>query len=103
MNVYIPWQRFADFQFDIALDGTVYILRLRWNHIGAAWVMDILTRNERPLILGNKLVRGALIASEPVGPPGFFLVLGMRPPTFSSFSDGESRLLYVSRSNLAPV
>lgn len=99
----IPWQSFSDFQFDIALDGTVYILRIRWNPVAVAWAMDILTRSEKPMVLGNKLVLGAVIALEAQEPPGVFVVFSPSVPTYTSFAEGVSDLVYISRAELATI
>lgn len=100
MAVQIPWQNGADFQFEIALDRFVYLMRLRWNDVGQSWAMDLLTRSKTPLVLGTRLTKAVDLLHGYVGefaPPGSMFVLGQEPE-FRSFVDGASHLVYLTEA-----
>ncbi len=42
------------------LDGTPYILDLRWNARAATWLLDVLADDETPIVHGLALVLGTL-------------------------------------------
>lgn len=44
--------------FDIALAGVTYHMRLYWNAVLHCWVLDILTEDQTPLVLGIPIVTG---------------------------------------------
>jgi hypothetical protein len=50
------------------IDGTPYILDIRWNGRDAAWYMDILAEDESPIRTGVKLVLGAFLGGRTVDP-----------------------------------
>jgi len=54
----IPWPSGAAWRQELTIDRRVYKLRARWNTSREYWSLDILTRNEEPLVLGRKLVLG---------------------------------------------
>ena len=45
-------------KFNIILNNVTYLLRLQWNTKSQAWVLDILTETESPLVSGIPLVPG---------------------------------------------
>lgn len=102
MAALIPWQNAPDFQFEIALDRFVYLMRLRWNDKAASWAMDLLTRAKTPLILGTRLCESVDLLHGFVGeyaPPGHLFVLGSTP-TFESFVLGGNQLVYLTREEI---
>lgn len=42
--------------FTISLDGGVYRFRFTWNSRAQAWVMDVLTEAEEPIVSGVRVV-----------------------------------------------
>lgn len=102
MAVQIPWFRSADTQFELALDGFVYMIRLRWLERAGAWAMDIHTREKTPVVLGMRITAGAELVDAreaPFAPPGRFYLLG-DPPTFESMIDGSTRLIYITAAEI---
>lgn len=96
----IPWPEGASWTMSIAIEQRVYRLSARWNEVGEFWSLDILTRTDDPISLGNKVVRGALITariSDERLPSGSFLVLAPgsedRTPGREAFIKG-ARLIY---------
>lgn len=52
-----------DFEEQVELDGTLFILRFRWNAREGAWFLDVLDSAETPLVMGRRLVAdGVLLA-----------------------------------------
>lgn len=102
MAVQIPWFDNADTQFEITLDGFVYLIRLRWIDGAGAWAMDIHTRDRTPVVLGMRIVLGAELVDAPAAayaPPGRFYLLG-EPPTYDSMLDGSTRLIYLAAAEI---
>ncbi len=52
----IPFKEPSQWQEQIELDSQTFILSFSWNAMNEYWVMDILTRDLVPLILGIKVV-----------------------------------------------
>lgn len=52
----IPFKEPAQWQQQIELDSQTFVLSFRWNAMNEYWVMDILTRDLDPIILGIKIV-----------------------------------------------
>jgi hypothetical protein len=52
----IPFKEPAQWQEQIELDNQTFVLSFRWNAMNEYWVMDILTRDLVPIILGIKVV-----------------------------------------------
>ena len=52
----IPFNDNGSWREQIQLDNIVYFLNFTWNGLNEFWTMDILNRNEEPLILGIKIV-----------------------------------------------
>ena len=102
MAVQLPWQNAADFQFEVALDRFVYLMRLRWNAQAESWAMDLLTRSKTPLVLGTRLTKAVDLVHGYVGefaPQGSLFVLGQEP-TFDSFKTGASQLVYLTEAEV---
>lgn len=99
MAVIIPWQDSPDFQFEVSLDGTVYLFRARWNVRAEAWALDILTRATTPLILGIRVAHSVdLLAATVLGaPPGAMYVMGP-DPTYENVVSGACQLVYLAEA-----
>ena len=52
----------ARYQFSTDLLGETYVFRVRWNERAKAGYIDVLERDETPIVLGAKIVLGAAIA-----------------------------------------
>ncbi len=46
-------------QFNISLNGTTYILKLRWNVFAACWILYISDSSGDPILSGVPLITGA--------------------------------------------
>lgn len=101
MSVVIPWQNAAEFQFEITLDGTVYIVHAQWNETAGSWGLSLFTREMTPIMLGTRMLRNAalLVGSKKFLPPGQMMVMG-EEPTYDKMIDGSSRLIYVTWAEL---
>lgn len=102
MAVIVPWQDSPDFQFEIALDRFVYLMRLRWNDKASSWVMDLLTRSKTPLVLGTRLVASQDLLHGFVGefaPLGSLFVVGPTPE-LNSFVLGANQLVYLTQEEI---
>ena len=78
MSLVIPWPSGASWQQEIALDRQVYIMRGYWNEIGQFWVFDLLARDQRPIVMGVKVVLGVALTgrySEEGLPNGVFVAV----------------------------
>ena len=97
MAFMIPWQNAPEFQFEISLDGTVYVLRMQWNNTAGSWAMDVYSREMLPLSLGARLVFGVPVPHGPANlmPPGIFVPFG-EEPNYQNMIDGTARLIYLS-------
>lgn len=96
----IPWPDGAAWIMEVAIERRVYRLRGSWNEVGLFWSLDVLTRTDEPISLGNKVVRGALMTARLADdrlPSGSFLVLAPgnedRAPGRDAFTNG-ARLIY---------
>lgn len=100
--IQIPWHDSDDFQFEIALDRVVYLMRLRWNDVAGSYVMDLLTRNKVPVSLGTRLVAGTSLMEVVTNfsPPGRFYVLG-EDPTLDRFLSGACTFVYLTAAEMA--
>lgn len=102
MAVQISFTDRPDFQMEVTLERVVYLMRLRWNHMASSWAFDLLTRAKSPLVYGVRLVAGVPLLmghAKDQLPAGEFYVFG-EPVSYSSFLDGDSRLLYLSEEEL---
>ncbi len=89
-------------QFQIALSGNLYTIRLTWNNVFSFWVMDIISSSNAPIVQGVPLIPGSLLLSQykNLGFPGdFFVQTSHDPdddeiPTFASLGTG-AQLYYV--------
>lgn len=52
----IPFKEPACWSMQITLDRIIYFLEFKWNALNEFWVMNILTSQKVPLILGIKIV-----------------------------------------------
>lgn len=80
----IPWFDVPAFRMEISLDGTPYVLKMRYNVISGFWSMDILSRDEALIAGSLRLVRGQPLIAQivnPALPPGDFFLIGDGEPT----------------------
>lgn len=78
MAVRIPWPQGASWRQSVALDGRVFRMAGRWNEVGAFWSIDILTRENEPVVRGVKIVDGVLLTARYADdrlPRGWFVVV----------------------------
>lgn len=52
----IPFKEPSQWQEQIELSGTIFILSFAWNALNEFWMMDIYDQDSNPLILGIKIV-----------------------------------------------
>lgn len=96
MSVIIPWQNSADFQFEVALDRFVYLLRARYNWRAGVYALDLFTRNRSVIALGLCVVRNQdLFAgmTHPDAPRGRAYIIG-EAPTLENLLNGSSLFVY---------
>lgn len=102
MAIVIPWQDSYDFQFEIALDRFVYLIRARFNHRAEIYALDLMTRNRHVIALGIALVRNVdLFAgfTKHDAPPGALLVVG-DAPTKAALLSGSSQVVYLEAAEI---
>jgi hypothetical protein len=76
--VIIPFPDLPNFTQDVALDGTVYRLRVLWNERAGSWSLSFLTPGDAPILEGMKLVLDTELLARFPGlplPPGELWVL----------------------------
>lgn len=69
----IPFKTPSQWQEQINLDGTDYVLVFTWNALNEYWAMDILTRDLEPLVYGIKVVINYNLTAQYIAdglPPG---------------------------------
>jgi hypothetical protein len=85
-------------QFDIALAGQTYKLRLAWNEASACWTLDIADSAGTPLLQGAPIVTGVDLLSQYgyLGIGGSLIVqTDMNPNAVPTFDDlGTTGRLY---------
>lgn len=57
----IPFRDASRWQMQIELTGQQFSMVFSWNALNEFWVMDILDRNDSPLIYGIKIVQDFLL------------------------------------------
>jgi hypothetical protein len=53
---FIPFKEPAQWSEQIQLSSTIYNLVCQWNALNKYWTMDVLTRDQVPLVVGIKIV-----------------------------------------------
>ena len=97
------------FKYSIALEGTFYVVRLRWQERPAAWYMSLGTADETWLAEGVKLVRSRPLFSrlqDSRRPPGQFYCFEVGNPNpgtaITRASLGrDQRLYYLTAADVA--
>jgi hypothetical protein len=98
-----------DYQFSTELDGTVYVVQVRWNDRAESWFFSLLTSDEEPLISGSAIVLGSVIGIRSLDtrvPTGTFIVSDLsgenREP---GFNDLGSRVVmsYFTEQEIASI
>ena len=95
-SVIIPWQNAYDFQFEIALDRFVYLMRARYNWRAGVYAIDLLTRNRVVIAFGLCLVRNVDLfdgMTHPDRPKGHLFVIG-EAPTLANLLNGSAQRVY---------
>ena len=106
----IPFPAGPSWEQEVQLDGRAYVLRGRWNTRFSAWTLDVLTRDEEPLILGARIVIGIGLLQRAVDerlPAGEILCVNVtgstrRDPGRDAF-DEDFRLIYLSEDEVNAV
>lgn len=92
----IPWQNSYDFQFEIALDRFVYLMRARYNNRLGTYALDLLTRNRVVVAFGICMVRNVDLfdgMTHPDAPKGRALLIG-EAPTLENLLNGSCQFIY---------
>ncbi|QDP66991.1 MAG: hypothetical protein Unbinned3138contig1000_33 [Prokaryotic dsDNA virus sp.] len=92
----------------VKLDGKTYKLRARWNVSANTWSLDVLTRGERLLVAGLRLVRGQALLRQFQNlelPPGDLFVYdtGARGDEYTDFTEGRAVLAYITADEVADL
>lgn len=66
----IPFKTPAFWQEQITLDNEIFILSFKWNALNEFWVMNILSRDEVPIILGIVIVPDYNLTAQYAAIPG---------------------------------
>lgn len=78
MEVRVPWPQGAAWRQSVALDGRVFRMAARWNEVDEYWSLDILTRENEPIVRGVKIAEGVLLTSRYADdrlPRGWFVLV----------------------------
>ena len=97
MAALIPWQDAYDFQFEVALDRFVYLIRARFNHRAEVYALDLMTRNRVVIVRGLCLLRNVNLfdgLTHPDAPRGALVVVGEQP-TKDNLLNGSAQLVYI--------
>jgi hypothetical protein len=97
------------YDFGISLDGTSYLLELRWNTREEAWYLDIRLEDGTDVVLGIKVVVDFILgrrSQHPARPPGVFFAVdtsGRRQDPGISDLGARVQLLYFEAAELLLV
>jgi len=99
----IPWPDGPAWRSETIIGGASYRLRGRWNVVGEFWTLDILTGDDQPIAIGEKVTRGKVLfarVADPRLPSGSILVVATdkRAPSLpgrDDFVSGRTRLIHV--------
>jgi len=65
MPVELPFEPTIPFQtFGTTLDGTQYVINVRWNDRAQAWFFDLLTEGEEMIRAGIRIVLGTVLGGR---------------------------------------
>ena len=91
----------------VSLDGVSYTLDLRWNHRAAAFFLDLFDADRVPLMVGRRVVAGAMLTRQshhvPGMPPGEILVFDTAARDVDPGLDDlgvRVQLIYLDRAEL---
>lgn len=97
------------YKFSITLDGTTYIINVKWNDVHEFYVIDILDSAEAPIIYGIKLTLNAELIRRYNGkgvPPGAMMVIDssgrLKRIAFDSF-DTTAKLVYIPANEVEEI
>lgn len=101
----IPMRNLPRFEQTVRIDGVLYVFRFAWNVIGRHWTIDLLTSDNEPIIVGEKMTLNFPLffgSVDPRLPEGVFFVIDpsnrqtSEPGRTAWSDDGESlRFVYV--------
>ena len=57
----IPFKEPSNWQMQIELTGQIFVMNFTWNALNEFWTMDILNRDDEPLLYGIKIVPNFLL------------------------------------------
>lgn len=84
--------REKDNEYKFELDGTNYLLRLRWFARLGDWRVDVSTEDGELILPAKRLSPGEIISRGSLDIPGALLCIG--PDPYDQFSLGKSLVLY---------
>lgn len=101
------FSQFSSWRYVVTLDGTDYLLRLRWHERCGSWYVDIFEPGGTPIVVGTKAVIGWPLFQGHKDlrlPPGLLMLFyldgeGQEADTQASLGDTHS-LVYVAREDL---
>lgn len=99
----IPWPDGAAWRGETVIEGVPYRFRGRWNVVGEFWTLDILTGDDVPLAIGEKVTLGKVLfarVADPRLPTGSIVAVATdnRTPSLpgrDDFASGRARLIHV--------
>ncbi|MEE9374554.1 MAG: hypothetical protein V3V00_15975 [Saprospiraceae bacterium] len=106
--VTIPWFDLASFEEEVTLDGTPFILSLKWISRSGFWTISFADREQNDLLTGRKLVHGGELLRQFTTrdlPPGMMFPTdetGNPDPILQDdFINGRMKLVYVEEDEIS--
>lgn len=105
----IPLRNLAAYTFDVSLEGVAYKFRVKWNHRGQYYTLDILDKEESELVAGMKLALNAQLLRTHPGrglPPGELFVIDVSGDTAvitQANIEDRVELIYRTEAELAAI
>jgi len=105
----IPLRNLPESVFDVTLEEVAYKFRVKWNHRGQYYTLDILTKENTLIIGGLKLALNATLLRRHPGlglPPGDLIVVDSKDDnSVIEQDDLEERisLVYLTEAELAAL
>lgn len=75
MPFLLPFESTPSYRFSTTILNRQFVFDVRWNYREEAWYFDILDEAEEPIILGTKIVLGAMLnrTRDPAFPRGIII------------------------------
>jgi hypothetical protein len=105
----IPLRNLPSQVFDITLEGTAYKFRVKWNHRGQYYTLDISTKEDVIIIGGLKIALNARLLQRHPGiglPPGEIIIVDSKGDTSVITQDNlEDRvaMVYLTEADIAAL